>query len=136
MDDWGCLDVIRVSYNSHFWNIIDELIDDNSGFVANRDMILDAYTGGNMFGISVRETPSMRIRNARNDNIFCKGGRYILPCFCIRDCDRAIIIWTHSRARRRGFAKRMVNVLGIKSAYRPIITSIGFWKKCNIIYSA
>mgnify|MGYP000353751366 CR=1 FL=1 len=46
--------------------------------------------------------------------------------------NNAIIIWTHTRARRNGFAKKLVNLLNIQYAYNPLPESIDFWKACNI----
>jgi len=50
----------------------------------------------------------------------------------IKENDEAIIIWTHTRARNKGFAKKLVELFKIKSAYNPLPESIGFWEKCNI----
>lgn len=57
---------------------------------------------------------------------------YLLPCFCIKKNNTAIIIWTHTRARKNGFAKKLIKLLQIEYAYHPLPESIDFWKKCNI----
>jgi hypothetical protein len=66
------------------------------------------------------------------DNIFCNNSLYLLPCFCVKENDKAIIIWTHTRARKMGFAKILVKLLHIEYAYNPLPDSIEFWKKCNV----
>ena len=70
MSDYGEINLIKIEASDEFWAIMDELVDDGSGFIANR---------GN-----------------------------------------------------RGFAKRMVELLEITTAYFPIPESIGFWEKCGI----
>ena len=137
IDDWGDICLTKIT-NENFWCLMDELIDDKSGFLCNRSTILDAYTNGNLYGLRVAETESMRIRSACDDSVFCtdifKGEKtwYLLPCFCIRENSTAVIIWTHTRARRMGFAKELVKLLHIEHADTPLPESIEFWGKCNI----
>ena len=74
----------------------------------------------------------MYARGAINDDIFMCNSWYLLPCFCIKENTNAIIIWTHTRARKMGFAKKLVELLRIEYAYKPLPDSIEFWKKCNV----
>ena len=78
----------------------------------------------------------MYFRTARGDKIFCHDKRnaswYLLPCFCVKENNKAIIIWTHTRARKMGFAKKLVELLHIEIAEHPLPESIEFWKKCNV----
>ena len=131
MEDWGEIKLAQID-SDVFWSLIDELYDDNSEFICNRTKILEAYTKGNLYGLEVNETDLMYNNNANNDDIFCKYSLYLLPCLCIKENNKAIIIWTHTRARRKGFAKKLVELLQIKYAYNPLPDSIHFWKKCNI----
>jgi hypothetical protein len=131
MNDWGEIKLNQID-NKEFWCLFDELCDDNSGFVHNRNIILEAYKDGNLYGLRVCETDQMYERGARIDNIFCKNSWYLLPCFCIKENNKAIIIWTHTRARNMGFAKKLVTLLQIEYACNPLPNSIGFWNKCNI----
>lgn len=76
-------------------------------------------------------------KNLENEDLFChdmSGERqgYLLPCFCITNDSTALIIWTHTRARRKGFATKLVNLLKIECAHLPLPESINFWKSCNI----
>lgn len=131
MKDWGEIKLEKIN-SRDFWNIFDELSNDNSGFLHNKSIILEAYKNENLYGLRVNETDNMYKRGARMDNIFCKNSWYLLPCFCIKENNKAIIIWTHTRARRMGFAKLLIKLLDIKYAYNPLPDSMEFWKKCNI----
>jgi hypothetical protein len=134
MSDYGETELCKIESGEDFWNLIDELYNDGSGseFVNNRNIIVEAYKDGNLYGLEVGETFSMYERGARRDTIFCKDSYYMLPCFCIKEDDTAILIWVHSRARMKGYGKRMIELLGIKKAYRPLSDSIEFWEKLNI----
>jgi hypothetical protein len=109
-----------------------QLIDDKSGFFDNKSTITEAYRDGTLYGLKVCETDEMYRRGDLRLDIFCTDTLYLLPCFCIKKNDAAIIIWTHSRARNMGFGRKMVELLDIKRADTPLKESLGFWKKCNI----
>jgi len=132
-EDWGEIKLIQIDNSDDFWCLIDELYNDKSGFCNNRSIFLEAYKNGNLYGLRVIESDKMYERRARADNIFCSNSFYLLPCFCIKETNTAIIIWTHTRARKMGFAKKLVYLLNIKYAYNPLPDSIDFWKKCNVI---
>ena len=152
MEDWGEIELVHFNNgtdglsngsSNDFWSIMDELYievcnSDGTGFWHNRGTILDAYSKGNLYGLRVDETHEMFKRgNARDDPVFCKQltgevSWYLLPCFCVKKGDEAILLWTHARARRRGFAKKLVELLNIKRAYYPLPESLGFWQKCGI----
>jgi hypothetical protein len=131
MDDYGEIKLTQIECDD-FWCLFDELCDDCHGFLHNRRSLLEAYKEGNLYGLSVVETDHMYERGARMDEVFCKNSWYLLPCFCVKEKNTAILIWTHRRARNRGFAKKMVELLDIQFAANPLPESIGFWRKCNI----
>jgi hypothetical protein len=131
MEDWGNI-VLEEIQASDFWCLFNELIHDNSIFLHNKTTILQAYKDGNLFGLRVTESEQMYQRGGIMDSIFCSESFYLLPCFCIRENNKAIIIWTHTRARKMGFGKKLVKLLKIEYADKPLPDSIGFWKKCNI----
>ena len=131
MEDWGEIRAIQIG-SDDFWRLIDELLDDDSRFYNNRTTILEAYKNGNLYGLSVSETYKMYERQARRDEIFCCSSWYLLPCFCVKDSNKAIIIWTHTRARKKGFARKLVELLHIDVAFNPLQDSLDFWKKCNV----
>ena len=134
MSDWGQIYIKKELDSEDFWCLMDELYDDESGFVYNRRIILDAYKNGNLHVLRVNETKEMYKRCARDDSLFCKNSFYLLPCFCVTNEDKteAIIIWTHTRARRKGFARKLVELLKIEYAVYPLPGSLEFWEKCNI----
>jgi hypothetical protein len=157
MEEWGEIKLTKIDIDD-FWHLYDELQNDESGFLNNRSTILEAQQNGNLYGLRINETDEMYERGSRGDEtdemfetgsrgdetdemyergsrgdeIFCKNSMYLLPCFCVEENNNAIIIWTHTRARKKGFAKKLVNLLNIKYADTPLPDSIDFWKKCNI----
>ena len=132
MDIWGEIKVNKIEDGADFWCLINELLNDNSDFLYNRNTIVEAYKNGNLYGLNVNETDEMYKKGSRIDNIFCVDSMYLLPCFCIKEDNKAIIIWTHTRARNNGFAKKLVELLRIKYADSPLPDSLEFWKKCNV----
>ena len=151
MEDWGEIELVHFNNgtdglsngsSTDFWSIMDELYievcnSDGIGFWNNRGTILDAYSKGKLYGLRVDETDEMFKRGVMGDPVFCRqlNGEvswYLLPCFCVKEGDEAILLWTHTRARRRGFAKKLVELLEIKSADWPLPESLGFWQKCGI----
>ena len=134
MEDWGEITLNQITISDEFWCLFDELCGDNSGFCHNRSSILQAYKDGNLYGLTVNETDKMFERRARRDSIFCDNSWYLLPCFCIKENTDAIIIWTHTRARKMGFARKLVDLLHIERAQNPLPESVGFWEKCNVKY--
>lgn len=131
MADWGDLELVQIE-NDDFWCLFDEMVDDKSGFLNNRSTILEAYKKGNLYGVRVAETDKMYERRAMMDDIFCRESFYLLPCFCVKNNNVAVIIWTHTRARKMGFARKLVKLLGIEHAHKPLPESAGFWKKCGV----
>ena len=137
MEDWGEIKLVQIDDPSEFWELIDELCDDKSGFYHNRKTLLEAYKNGNLYGLRVHETKQMYRKGARMDKIFCCDSFgcpswYLLPCLCVKENNTAIIIWRHTRERKMGFAKKLVSSLCIERADNPLPDSIGFWRKCNV----
>src|SRR5205809_561033 len=71
MDDWGEIVLVIITNGDEFWTLFDELEDDESGFIGNRSVLVDAYKDGNLYGLKVTETDSMYHRGAQQDKIFC-----------------------------------------------------------------
>lgn len=132
MGDYGEILMKKIISGNDFWALFDELVDDKSGFLYNRSIIIDAYKNGNLYGLEVTETDSMYRRCARSDSIFCFDTSYLVPCFCVIENENAIILWVHTRARRRGFGSKLVHLLGITYVPDPLPDSMDFWKACNI----
>ena len=135
--DYGEIELVQIQNGDDFWALFEELTDDNSGFLGNKSIIVEAYRKGNMFGLQVRENAAMYQRGALTDSIFCNSNNtfYLLPCFCIMREKTVEIIWTHTRARRMGFAKKLVELLNVEYAWNPLPESIGFWTRLQITFS-
>jgi hypothetical protein len=132
MNTFGEIKIVQIKDSQEFWHLINELMDDNSGFWHNRSTILDAFTKGNLYGLRAVETDEMMKNGARKYKLFCLRSWYLFPCFCIKEDDKAIIIWTHTRARKLGLARRLINSLEIKYAGIILPESQGFWDKMKI----
>jgi hypothetical protein len=57
--DWGEIELLQICNSEDFWSLYDELSNDNSDFLCNRNIILDAYNSGNLYGLTVIETDKM-----------------------------------------------------------------------------
>jgi hypothetical protein len=119
----------KIEREADFWALYDELVNDKSGFLANRSSLLEAYREGNLYSLGVCETDAMR----KSDPIFCPETDYLLPCLCIRRGSVAEIVWTHTRARRLGLGRRLVNLLGITGARRVMPESEIFWGRLGFL---
>lgn len=135
--DYGKFVLTQIEGGNDFWCLIKALQDDESGFMCNINTIVEMYKEGNLYGLCVNETDSMYQRGARTDDIFCRSldnilSWYLLPCFCIRVKNTAMICWVHSKYRRLGIGKSLVSLLKIEKAFNPLQDSLAFWKACNI----
>jgi GNAT superfamily N-acetyltransferase len=127
--------VTKVVEASDFWALLDALVDDGSGFVNNRIALLDAFKNGDLYGMRVVETDEMYQNGQRRDPLFLEETFYMLPCLCVLDDDdkEAVrVLWTHSRARRRGIGRAFVTQLGLKKAMSPLPGSEAFWDACGV----
>jgi hypothetical protein len=113
MSDYGRTTLKRIETVDDFWGLYDELTEDNSEIVDDRSTILAALMSGHLYGLTVEETDSMYERSARSDPIFVANSCYLLPCLCVvnNKRDRILILWTHSRARGYGYARKMVDYI-------------------------
>lgn len=112
----------KIIRGSDFLALISELDD----FSWCKDLICEAYKDGQLYGVVDPRAPR---------ELHCSGAfrtKGLLPCLCVRTGPVADIIWTHPRARRRGFARALVQQLGITTAHCPMPGSEGFWEACGI----
>lgn len=135
MEFWGEIKLLKITDGNDFWNLFEELVDDKSDFIQNKNFLLESYRDGNLYTLYVEENLWMFRNNIEEDPIFCKGNgsEYILPCFCIKEDKKAMIIWVHSRARRKGLGSRLVKLLEIEEVYNPLPTSLPFWDSLSLI---
>ena len=140
MSDYGTTELHQIESVENFWALFDEIINDNSGFQYNRSTLLEAFKNGNLWGLTIEETDSMFKRHAWEDPIFIKNNitntLYLIPCLCVlnNEGNKILIIWTHSRARRCGYAKTLVEYLSVDTLLipdRPLPESLPFWKACG-----
>lgn len=139
MKDWGKVIITKIESGDDVLILLDELVNDNSGFIHNKPHLLDAFKGGNLYGLSVIETSDMFKRgDACMDKEFCKDvndnpvGWYLLPCLCVMNDDKCELIWSHTRIRNKGFANKFVELLQIQYAVNVLTESIGFWNRCGV----
>jgi hypothetical protein len=130
--DYGDFAVKRITNGMDFWHLIDALMDDKSGFINNREVLVEAYRNSNLYGLVIEETEDMFERQAWMDPIFCPGSWYLLPCLCVASGKTAKIIWTHSTVRRHGMANKFINHLNLKRAESPLPNTLSFWQSCGI----
>ena len=95
---WGPLGLVsgKDLTAEDFWALIDELKDDQSGFLSNRATLLEAWRGGYLHGLAVVETDGMyRSPERRNEPLFCKGSltMYLPAPMSVHDRRR----WRHHR---------------------------------------
>ena len=89
MNDWGEIKLNQIDTGDDFWSIIDEITDDHSGFLNNRNTLIDAYKKGDLYGLYVNETDKMVIPDFKsgeyrgplrwNYDEVMKGEKTILP---------------------------------------------------------
>lgn len=132
--DYGKLRYVTIESGDDFWRLLDALEDDKSGFIHNKSLIVERYRDRELYGLCVVETDSMFDRHALNDPIFIKGSWYMLPCFCtkLKGTNTVDMIWVHSKARRLGLGKALVNLLDIDSVHCPLEDALPFWESCGI----
>lgn len=99
-------ELVKVEDGQLFWALFDELMDDKSSFLNNRASIVEAFKTGNMFGLSVEDKP------------------FPFPCFFICDCNAIVILWVHTRARKKGLATTMLELSDIKNVYCPVQSTV------------
>lgn len=117
------LRVKRINDGERFWRLYSELEDDNdredneSGYVWNRSDLVEAFKDGNLFGLEIKGAADLY---------------FLLPCLCIVKDSIVSNVWTHTRARRKGFAIMLIKLLRVRNVLNPTYNSIPFWKACGL----
>lgn len=138
--------LVHITEDMDFWGLM-EVFDDIDFAEYKYKMIHDFERSSikldtNIYGLEVNRT---YIDNYDKD-LFGTIRSNLLPCFCIKTPDNPLyscygidkfahtaqFIWTHPKARKNGFAKKLVDLLEIKDALNPTANSIDFWEKCNV----
>jgi len=112
-------------------------------FLWNRANILDAFVKGNLYGLCMPETQSMRDNVTSEDPNFMTGlftGRthYRFPIFCALQNDRIDLLWAAERMRRKGLATLLVSLLkqrGVSGAdYVDCVPgALLFWERVGTV---
>lgn len=134
-EHWGFLYATQITQPCDFWSLMDELQDDQSGFWNNRNVLLDAFQKGLLWGLKVEPTDAMYGTGDMQDPIFahCKWGMEsicLLPCLVVMDevdRNKCVIVWTHTRAQRLGLATELLTELQVYSAEKPLEQAKPFW---------
>ena len=146
-NDWGTVHLVTIESGREFWYLWDLLHDHPRGerdqelFRPDREVFVEAFRTGHLYGLRVEETDAMYARRAFADKIFRVRGRgafYLLPCVCITavwDAKQALALWVDRSARRCGFGTQFVRDLHLARAYHPPPASRPFWSSCGIFAS-
>jgi hypothetical protein len=120
------LRIKRIKDGERFWRLYSELeddklwnnlADDKSSYVWNRSDLVEAFKDEKLYGLEI------------------KGGGdlfFLLPCLCIVKDSLVSSVWTHTRARRKGFATMLIKLLRVRNVLNPTYDSLPFWKACGL----
>ncbi len=133
LGDDGLRILTKIESGYDFWALFESLLDDGSLFFQNRAVIVEAYRTGMLWGLSVSDRYP---RGTQFDTVLLTP--YLLPCLCVVNTTHTAnalsieILWTHSRARRNGFAKVLIELISklykkLVSVSTPLPESILFW---------
>ena len=115
---------------------IDQLTADESGFLHNRNWLLDAWRKGDLFTMRIKETDELYkdhvLRDALGHFLGVSPSWLNLPVLCWRDGDACEILWVAKHVRRLGLGRDLVRSLGIKRAAHVLDQSIGFWERIGV----
>jgi GNAT superfamily N-acetyltransferase len=114
----------------------------DKGFIHNQISILEAFVKGNLYGLCMPETQSMRDHSrdvTPDDPHFMKvvfGAQYRFPVFCVVKNNRIKLLWVAARMRRRGLGTRLVDLLkkhGVSGADRVLEDALPFWQRLGTV---
>nr|WRJ70059.1 hypothetical protein TetV2_00614 [Oceanusvirus sp.] len=132
--DWSTAKTTLVDTGFVFWPLFDEMVRDGSGFVHNRETLVDAFRNDKMYCLRLPETDALFAdKDSRDHPWFMNRTRsiYALPVVAVtsgEEDENIDILWVHSRCRRAGFGRMIVQQLGIKRAPCVMEDTLPFWK--------
>ena len=127
---WRNMQPILVENGHMFAALFRELEDDGSRFHNNMNILVDAMRDGSLYTLQVVE--GERTVRPSEDPIFVADAFLTLPCLAVVDEDICSIIWVHSRARRLGLGRALVEGLDIQRASKPLPQGRAFFNACNV----
>lgn len=127
---------IRIEDPDAFWTLIDQMVDAETGLLANRSFLLDAYVRGCLYTVLVPETDEMFERALDRQQLakllLCQASWICLPCFCVVCDGQCDMIWVREDLRRMGIGSLMVRSLGVTSTSRQLEGSEQFWRTLHL----
>lgn len=128
MEIWGEIKLKQLNAGNVV-NILKEIQDPY--FPSSAAQILNTWKNGNLYGLEVTEPEGFeKIYSNRRNPVFCNGSAdYLLPCFCEIQDDILVTIWTHKRARNRGFASKLIAGLNLKKVWCQDADLESFYQK-------
>ena len=140
--DWSTAQATLVDTGGVFLALLDEMERDRSGFIHNRTVLVEAFRDHQMFYMCVPETDAMfKDKDSRYHPRFMDWKQHAdVPFYCLpivavigrKDESVIDILWVHSRCRRAGFGRMIVQQLGIKRAPCVMEDSVPFWNAPSV----
>lgn len=132
-----------VNNERQFFALYDMLVEHNSGFVHNREWLLEAWKhGGELYFLQILETDELfkdselRLKLASFSRPECRENPSLsllyLPVFCWRRNGTCMMLWVAPFLRNLGLGSDIVNKLDIKGAHNVLPESRSFWKHIGI----
>ena len=115
--------LVPVEDADQFFDLYDAMLEAESGFLCNRESLLDAWKrGGELYTLQITETNGLyrdwELRSKLADFLtHSNPSRLCIPVFCWRGRDNGcIIVWTAPHLRRLGLATNLLLLLKITHA--------------------
>jgi hypothetical protein len=117
------LRIKKIKDGERFWRLYSELedqnnlADDKSSYVWNRSDLVEAFKDEKLYGLEIKGAGDLY---------------FLLPCLCIVKDSTVSSVWTHTRARRKGFAIMLIKLLRVQNVLNPTYDSLPFWEACGL----
>lgn len=122
----------KVNTSVKFWVLYDQIVFDKSGFLANRESLLEACFEGNLYTLQFNETEDLfrdvERRGALGEILRSSPSSLTVPAFCVANGGRCEMIWVSPRLRRMGIASQFIHELNITWTTPQLGGSEDFWR--------
>jgi hypothetical protein len=122
-----------------FFALYDMLVRHNSGFVHNRESLVEAFKrGGELYFLQILETDELfKDRELRLKLAYFLGPQaapalLYLPVFCWRRDGTCMMLWVAPFLQKLGLASDIIKKLDIKGAHNVLPDSRSFWEHVGI----
>ena len=121
----------------HFFALYDMLVKHKSGFVHNREYLVDAFKrGGELYYLQIMETDELfkdqELRYKLALFTEARPARLYLPVFCWRRNGNCMMLWVAPFLQKLGLASDILRKLDIKRAHNILFESRSFWEHIGI----